>query len=48
MSGKPHSVGGLEGFLPRSSRWSFDVRLEAGAGGWKIVSAVWSPLEEGS
>ncbi|HEX7613754.1 MAG TPA: hypothetical protein VF554_00625 [Thermoanaerobaculia bacterium] len=47
MSGKPRAVGGLDGLLPRSSRWSFDVRLEAGAGGWKIASAVWSPLDDG-
>jgi len=48
MSGKPRAVGGLEGFLPRSSRWSFDVRLEDGAGGWKIASAAWSQLDDGS
>jgi hypothetical protein len=45
MSGRPRAVAGLEGLLPRSSRWSFDVRLEAGPGGWKISSASWSPLE---
>ena len=48
MSGKPRAVGGLEGFLPRSSRWSFDVRLEDGAGGWKIASAAWSQLDDGN
>lgn len=47
MSGRPRAVGGLEGFLPPSSRWSFDVRLEAGEGGWKIVWASWSRLEGG-
>jgi hypothetical protein len=47
MSGKPRSVGGLEGLLPRSSNWSFDVRLEAGTGGWKIASASWTCLEDG-
>lgn len=46
MSGRPRAVGGLEGFLPRSSRWSFDVRLEDGAGAWKIVSASWTRLED--
>jgi len=47
MSGKPRTVGGLDGLLPRSSHWSFDVRLEAGTGGWKIASASWSRLEDG-
>jgi hypothetical protein len=40
--------GGLDGLLPRSSRWSFDVRLEAGSGGWKIASAAWSLLDDGN
>ena len=46
MSGRPRAVAGLEGLLPRSSRWGFDVRLEAGPGGWKIASAAWTPLED--
>ena len=45
MSGRPRAVGGLDGLLPRSSRWSFDVRLESGKGGWRIASAAWSRLE---
>lgn len=48
MSGRPRSLGGLDGLLPRSSRYRFDVRLVAGPGGWKIASAAWSPLEDGS
>jgi hypothetical protein len=47
MSGRPRAVGGLEGLLPRSSTWSFDVRLEAEDGGWKIVWASWTRLEGG-
>jgi hypothetical protein len=46
MSGRPRAVVRLEGLLPRSSRWSFDVRLEAGPGGWKIASAAWTQLED--
>jgi len=46
MSGRPRAVGGLDGLLPRSSRWSFDVRLESGTGGWRIASAAWSRLED--
>ena len=40
------AVGGLDGLLPRTSRWSFDVRLESGKGGWRIASAAWSRLED--
>lgn len=47
-SGKPRAARGLDGLLPRSSRWSFDVRLETGSGGWKIVSASWTQLEDGN
>lgn len=46
MSGRPRAVGGLDGLLPRSSRWSFDVRLESEKGGWRIASAAWSRLED--
>ncbi len=46
MSGTPRAAGGLEGILPRSSRWAFDVRLESGSGGWKITWASWVPLGE--
>jgi hypothetical protein len=48
MSGRPRAVGGLEGLLPHSSNWSFDVRLEAGTGGWKITWASWTRLEDGN
>jgi hypothetical protein len=47
MSGRPRAAGGLDGLLPRSSNWSFDARLEAGAGGWKITWASWTRLEGG-
>jgi hypothetical protein len=47
MSGRPRAGSRLESFLPRSSRWSFDVRLEAGTGGWKITWASWNRLEGG-
>jgi hypothetical protein len=46
MSGRPRTVAGLDGFLPRSSRWSFDMRLDAGPHGWKITSASWTRLED--
>ncbi len=47
MSGRPRAVGGLDGLLPRSSNWSFDVRLEPGTGGWKITWASWTRLGDG-
>lgn len=47
MSGKPRAVAGLEGLLPRTSRWSFELKLEAEKGGWKITYAAWRQLEEG-
>jgi hypothetical protein len=47
MSGKPRAVGGLEGFLPRTSAWRFELRLELEKGTWRITSAAWRRLEEG-
>ncbi len=44
MSGRPKAVGGLEGLLPRSSRWRFDVRLASGKDGWTITDAAWTRL----
>jgi hypothetical protein len=46
MSGRPRAVAGLEGLLPRASRWRFDVRLEAEKDGWKITEAAWERLED--
>jgi len=46
MSGTPRAIGGLEGLLPRASRWHFDLRLEPGDGGWKITHAAWTRVEE--
>jgi hypothetical protein len=43
LSGKPRSVGGLDGFLPRSSTYRFDLRLApASEGGrWIVTWASW-------
>jgi hypothetical protein len=46
MSGKPRAVSGLEGLLPRTSRWRFELRLELEKGSWKITWASWRRLEE--
>jgi hypothetical protein len=32
--------------LPRTSRWSFELRLSAEKSGWKITYAAWRKLEE--
>jgi hypothetical protein len=47
MSGTPRAVAGLEGWVPRRSRWRFDLRLEPEDGGWKVTHAAWTRLEEG-
>ena len=46
MSGRPRAVAGLEGFLPRTSAWRFELRLELEKGIWRITSAAWRRLEE--
>ena len=46
MSGKPRAAFGLDGLLPRASRWSFDVRLAGEKDGWRVVSAAWIRLED--
>ncbi len=46
MSRRPRAVAGLEGLLPRASRWRFDVRLEAEKDDWKITEAAWERLED--
>ena len=42
LSGKPRSIGGLEGLLPATSAYRFDLRLSPGAGGrWLVTWASW-------
>jgi hypothetical protein len=42
LSGKPRSVGGLEGLLPATSAYRFDLRLSPGEGGrWLVSWASW-------
>jgi hypothetical protein len=42
LSGKPRSVGGLEGLLPATSAYRFDFRLSPGEGGrWLVTWASW-------
>ena len=42
LSGKPRSIGGLEGLLPATSAYRFDLRLSPGEGGrWLVSWASW-------
>src|SRR5262249_50793565 len=43
LSGQPRKIGGLEGLLPRSSSYDFDMRLVPEAGKWKVAWASWTP-----
>jgi hypothetical protein len=45
LSGQPRKLGGLDGFLPRTSSYDFDMRLapDAGSGKWKVAWASWQP-----
>ena len=43
LSGQPAKLGGLDGFLPSSSRYDFDVRLVPDGGRWKVAWASWQP-----
>ena len=48
LSGKPRSVGGLDRFLPRTSKYRFDLRLAPDPGGgdrWLVTWAGWEQTE---
>jgi hypothetical protein len=45
LGGQPQKVGGLDGFLPRSSTWRFDLRLAPEGNRWKVAWASWEPAE---
>jgi hypothetical protein len=47
LSGKPRSVGGLDRFLPKSTKYRFDLRLapDAGSGRWLVTWAGWEQIE---
>ena len=45
LSGQPRKIGGLEGLLPRTSTYRFDLRLVPEQGKWRIAWASWR--EEG-
>lgn len=43
MSGQPRRIGGLEGLVPSSAVYDFDLRLTAEGGAWKVAWAQWNP-----
>jgi hypothetical protein len=43
MSGQPRRIGGLEGLVPSSAAYDFDVRLTNESGVWKALWAQWNP-----
>ena len=45
VSGTARKVPGLEGLLPRSSSWRFEVRLVPEGDRWKVAWASYQPAE---
>ena len=45
LSGQPQKIGGLEGLLPRSSRYRFELRLVPDGSRFKVAWASWEPAE---
>ncbi len=45
LQGQPQKIGGLDGILPRSSAWKFDLRLTPDGSRWKVSWASWEPKE---
>ena len=43
MSGQPRKIGGLEGLVPASAAYDFDLRLTNDGGAWKVAWAQWNP-----
>ncbi len=47
MSGKPRRIGGLDGLVPSSASYDFDLRLVQQGGAWKVAWAQWNPEGDG-
>jgi hypothetical protein len=45
FSGAARRIGGLDGFLPPSAAYRFDLRLVRRGAEWKVASAEWKPVE---
>jgi len=42
MSGQPRKIGGLDGLVPSSAKYDFDVRMVPDGGSWKVAWAQWT------
>jgi len=47
LSGAPRKVGGLEGWLPRTSSYRFDLRFEVDGTRWVVTWAGWEEAAPG-
>lgn len=47
LSGQPRRIGGLEGLVPSSAAYDFDLRLVPEGGTWKVSWAQWNPAGDG-
>lgn len=47
LSGAPRKIGGLEGWLPRTSTYRFDLRLEPDGSRWLVTWAGWEETGSG-
>ncbi len=43
LSGQPRRIGGLDGLVPSSAVYDFDLRLTNEGGAWKVAWAQWNP-----
>ena len=43
LAGQPRRIGGLDGLVPSSAAYDFDVRLTNDSGVWKVAWAQWNP-----
>jgi hypothetical protein len=47
LSGQPRRIGGLDGLVPSSAAYDFDLRLVPEGGAWKVSWAQWNPANPG-
>jgi hypothetical protein len=47
LSGQPRRIGGLDGLVPSSAAYDFDLRLVPEGGAWKVSWAQWNPANRG-
>ena len=45
LSGQPVKIGGLDGLVPSSAKYDFDLRLTSDGKTWKVAWASWQPKE---